>query len=186
MRKRPIRFYEVQLVTCWLMIAFFVFAVIWNLVSYWNGATEDYFSAVSLFYIWMLYNLLFPQEVIETGFIQWLSWLCGMGICGVLLGLALGEQPSAAPDAAIQSMAITLLICSIVYFLNFKRQRHNIAPLFVMLAGAVILGILLACDVVENTVSVRAFLSYAVLFSAVALIGFRKDIFAELKKKLHS
>ena len=186
MRRRPLRLYEVQLAARWLLVAFFVFAAIWNLVSHMNGATKNYFSAVSLFYVWVIYSLIFPQEIIETGFIQWFSRLCGMGICGILLSLIVGEQPVGTVDAVMQSMAVTLLLCSIVYFLNFKQQRHNIAPLFLLLTCAVVLGVLLVCGAVDNTVSARAFLSYAALFAAVAFIGFRKDVCAELRKKLHS
>ncbi|MDO4548241.1 MAG: hypothetical protein Q4D04_09100 [Clostridia bacterium] len=186
MRKRFIRMYEARFVARCMLAALFAFAAFWNMTSYRNGATENYFDVVSLYYIWVIYRMIFSREIIETGFIQWLYWLSGMGIFGVLLGFAVGTRGGGMLDAITQSMAVTLLICSVVYFLNFRRQRHNIAPFLLMLVVVVALGALLAIGVVDDTVSLRALISYAAVFVAVALAWFREDIWAEIRKKLHS
>lgn len=79
----------------------------------------------------------------------------------------------------------TLIILGAIFFLNFRKQRRNLMPLYYMVGGAILAVIGAFIGIMQMTWATKVLGGISAGYLVISIIWFRKPLFTELKKRFH-
>ena len=166
-------------------ICFIIAIIACPLINLWVGGKLWFIVAIfSAYAVWSLFISPSLYELNRT-YVSIKSFL-NIIILLILIDVLLVDGKYGLTTIPIVSFA-GLIVCSVLFFSDFNRQKHNAVPFIIITILAFAAGLFgMFSDLIETKWMFVVLASLSLVAFVVAIIFLRKTIFIDLKKQLNT
>ena len=182
-RKRRRKFWKVF---SFIFNILFVLAIIvLPLMNIWAGGKA--WSVVAIFGIYMVWSTFISPSLYELNrTYQTIKQVLNVIIMLILIDLLLTDGGWGLTVIPIVSFG-GLILCTIMFFSDFNRQKHNAVPFVLITISAIVAGIVgMFNDAVETKWMFVVLAALGVTVFVISFIFLRKTVFRDLRKQLNT
>ncbi|MCQ2087028.1 MAG: DUF6320 domain-containing protein [Bacilli bacterium] len=182
-RKRRRKFWKVF---SFIFNIFFVLAIIvLPLINIWAGGKA--WSVVAIFGIYMIWSTFISPSLYELNrTYQTIKQVLNVIIMLILINLLLTDGGWGLTVIPIVSFG-GLILCSIMFFSDFNRQKHNAVPFVLITISSIVAGIVgMFSDAIKVKWMFVVLAALGVTVFVISIIFLRKTVFKDLRKQLNT